>query len=53
MAENSDIQSFGSICEFSSGTCVQGSNFMARRESLEIVVFLRSSVVVVTLKKET
>lgn len=33
-AENSDIQSFGPI---SSGMCVQGSNFMARTKSLEMV----------------
>ena len=53
MAENSDIQAFGPICEFSSGTCVQGSNFMARRMPLWMVVFLRSCAFLFILKKDT
>lgn len=52
MAENSAIQAFGPICAFSSGTCVQGSNFMARRMSLEMVVFPRSDVLLFSLKKD-
>lgn len=52
-AENSDIQSFVQICKFSSGICVQGSNFMARTKLVDIVVFLRSSVLLYTFKKET
>jgi len=53
VAENSDIQVFGPICEFSSGTCVQGSNFLARRMPLQMVVFLRSYAFLFTLKKDT